>query len=150
MFDIYSIESESLLIARLDGILDSNTAEELIKFVEIKEVEVETGFNRFCDLTELKGIRVSSSGIQEITDRRRHFNPNRIRVKSAFLATDLLSFAVARMYEQMLKSARIQVRVWDDLQAAADWLGVKVENRPLLARRRIDSAARDKASPAGA
>ena len=150
MFDIYSIESESLLIARLDGILDSTTTEELIKFVEIKEGEVETGFNRFCDLTQLKAVRLSSSEIQEIADRRRNFNPNKIRVKSAFLAPDLLSFAVALMYEQMLNSPRIQVRVWDDIQAAADWLEVKVEKRSLLTRRRIDSATRDQASPAGA
>jgi hypothetical protein len=31
------------------------------------------------------------------------------------------------MYEQLLNSPRIQVRVWDDVQAAADWLEVELD-----------------------
>ena len=32
------------------------------------------------------------------------------------------------MYEQMLDSSRIEVRVWRDLEQAAAWLGVKPES----------------------
>ena len=77
-----------------------------------------------ADLTGLDGIHVSCAEIWQLAVRRSAFNPNNIHVKSAFLATDPLAFGIARMYEQLLNSPRIEVRVWGDLQAAADWLGV--------------------------
>ena len=117
-------ESDALLIARPTGILDKEMAESLVDVIEIKEELIETGFDRFCDLTGLDGIHVSCAEIWQLAVRRSAFNPNNIHVKSAFLATDPLAFGIARMYEQLLNSPRIEVRVWGDLQAAADWLGV--------------------------
>src|SRR6185436_17934406 len=104
------------------------TAEKVVEFVEGKEVMSETGFNRFCDLTHLDGIRLSSCDVIQLAIRRRIFNPNDIQVKSAFLATDPLAIGIARMYEQVLHSPRIEVRVWRDMQAAAGWLGVSVDD----------------------
>ena len=127
MFDVYMLQSDALLVARPTGTLGARMAEEIIGLIEIKEVMVETGFNRFCDLTDLKGIRLSSIEVYKIAERRCAHNPNDIRVKSAFLATDPLSFGIARMYQQLLHSPRIEVRVWGDLQSAADWLGVEIE-----------------------
>lgn len=126
IFDVYMIKSEALMVGRPTGILGARTAEKIIDLLEIQEEEIETGFNRFCDLTRLKGIRLSSVEVYKLAERRRIYNPNDIHVKSAFLATDPLSFGIARMYEQLLHSPRIQVRVWGDLKAAAEWLGVKM------------------------
>jgi hypothetical protein len=128
---IYVIESDSLLVVRPKGMLDNEAAKKLVDFIEIKEMLSETGFNRFCDLTHLEGVQLSSTEVLQLADRRRVFNPNKIHVKSAFLATDPLAFGIARMYEQLLNSPRIDVRVWDERQAAADWLRVKRENLAL-------------------
>jgi hypothetical protein len=115
---------EMLAVARPRGILDARAAEEIVEFIEVKELELEQGFNRFCDLASIDGITLSVSDVFLLASRRRAFNPNNIRVKSAFLATNPLAFGLARMYEQLLNSPRIEVRVWSDLEAAADWLGV--------------------------
>ena len=128
MLNVYVINSDALLVARPKGILDVKMAETLVEFIEIKEEVTETGFNRFCDLSRLEGIHLSFAEVLQLANRRRAFNPNDIRVKSAFLATNPLAFGIARMYEQLLESPRIEVRVWSDLQAAADWLGVKPES----------------------
>ncbi|HTF70424.1 MAG TPA: hypothetical protein VK638_47890 [Edaphobacter sp.] len=130
-FDVYVIEREALVVGRLKGVLDAKTAEKVVEFVETKEIVAATGFNRFCDMTQLKGIHISSKDVLQLAARRRAFNPNDIRVKSAFFAIDPLAFGIARMYEQMLDSPRIEVRVWGDMQAAADWLGVKLERLTL-------------------
>ena len=127
MFDFHTIKGDKVLVARLRGVLDASMAEQIVEFLEIKEAEVETGFNRFCDLTHLEGIRISTADIVQLADRRRAFNPNDIHVKSAFWATDPLGFGIARMYEQLLNSPRIEVRVWGDKQAATDWLGIKLD-----------------------
>jgi hypothetical protein len=126
-FDFYSIAKDTLLVGLLKGVLDAKTAGKIVEFIETKEIITDMGFNRFCDMTQLDGIDISSDEVFQLASRRRTFNPNDIRVKSAFLATNLLAFGIARMYEQMLNSPRIEVRVWNDRQAAADWLGVNLD-----------------------
>ena len=125
MFDTYMIDKAELMVARPKGILDASESMRIVEFIEIKEVESETGFNRFCDLTGLDGIRLSFADVSALAARRAKFNPNNIHVKSAFLAKHPLSLAIARMYQQLLCSERIEVRVFSNLEDSADWLGVK-------------------------
>jgi hypothetical protein len=127
MLDVYVIDNVALIVVRPTGILDVVTTEKIVDLIEIKEIELETGFNRFCDLSRLEGIRLSSDEILQLAARRRGFNPNDIRVKSAFFAAAPLAFGIARMYELLLDSPRIEVRVFSELQAAADWLGVTID-----------------------
>ena len=131
MFDVYVIESEALMVGRPKGILDAQTTERIIEFIEIKEDQLESGFNRFCDLTRLEGIHLSSADVLQLAVRRRAFNPNDIRVKSAILANDALTLGIANMYEQLLNSPRIEVRVFSELKAAAEWLAVKPDRLTL-------------------
>ena len=125
MLDVYVIDNESLMAGRPNGVLDAQTAERIVDLIEIKEEELEAGFNRFCDLTRLDGINLSSEDLLQLAARRRAFNPSDVRVKSAFLATHPLAVGAARMYEFLLYSPRIEVRVFKDLEAAAEWLAVK-------------------------
>ena len=127
MLNVYSIPREALLVARPVGIFDIKSAESLVDFIEIKEELTETGFNRFTDLTRLKEIHLTSADVLRLAARRRAFNPNNIRVKSAFLATDPMAFMIARMYELVLDSPRIEVATLRDLQSAANWLGVRAD-----------------------
>jgi hypothetical protein len=125
MFDVYVIDSEALMVGRPNGILDAQTAERLVDFIEIKEEQLEAGFNRFCDLSRLDSINLSSKDLMQLATRRRTFNPNNVHVKSAFLAALPLAFGVAQMYQLMLHSPRIEVRVFQELEGAAEWLSVK-------------------------
>jgi hypothetical protein len=127
MFDVYVIERDSLIVCRPNGILDTDLTEKIVEFIEIKEEQSESGFNRFCDLTRLESINLSSAEVQQLANRRRAFNPNDFRVKSAFFATHPLHFGIARMYELLLNSPRIDVQVFSELERAAKWLGVKAE-----------------------
>jgi hypothetical protein len=124
MLDIYMIESDALLVARPKRVLDADKTERIVEFIEIKEIAFETGFNRFCDLSRLEGINILTGDILKLVDRRRTFNPNYIRVKSAFLSLDPLAFAAAHIYKQLLNSPRIELSVFRDLRAAAEWLVV--------------------------
>jgi len=131
MFNLQSMEVDGLLVARFAGVLDATGAGQVVDFVESKELAAGTEFNRFCDMTQLEGIHLSTNDILQLAARRRMFNPNVMRVKSAFFATEPLAFGISRMYEQMLNSPRIEVRVWGDTQTAAAWLGVTVDTLTL-------------------
>lgn len=126
VFDVFVVPRDKLLVARPKGVLDAQPAERIVEFIEIKEAESETGFNRFCDLAHLEEIDLTTAEVRQLAVRRRAFNPNLIHVKSAFYAPDVLGFGIASMYGQLLNSPRIEVRVWSDLHAAADWLGVRI------------------------
>jgi hypothetical protein len=118
------MESARLMIARPRGVFDATMAEEIIEFIEIKEMELESGFDRFCDLNYLDAMPLSFKKIQRFAGRRSGFNPNDVHVRAAFLASDPLHFGLARMYQLMLSSPRIDVRVFSELDPAAEWLGV--------------------------
>jgi hypothetical protein len=127
MFDVYVIDTAALMVGRPNGILDAHAAERIVDFVEIKEEQLESGFQRFCDLTRLDSITLSSQDLGKLATRRRAFNPNAVHVKSAFLASHPLALGIARMYEQLLQSPRIEVRVFTDINSAAEWLAIKPE-----------------------
>jgi hypothetical protein len=65
--------------------------------------------------------------MRKLTQRRRDFNPNEGKVKAAFLAGNALAFATAKLYEMLLRSERIEVRVFRDVEEAARWLEVAAE-----------------------
>ena len=124
MLNVYVRERDSLVIGRPKGTFDGKLALKLVELIEIKEVEIETGFNRFCDLTGIVRIHLGLGAVEAIAARRSVFNPNRIRVKSAFLASNPLTFAIVGLYDALLKSPRIRVRAFDTVENAAHWLGV--------------------------
>jgi hypothetical protein len=131
MMDVYMIEGDALMVGRPKGILDAQTAARIVELIEIKEVETENGFSRFCDLSRLEAIHLSFAEVLTLAERRSLFNPNEVRVKSAFLATNPLAFGIACMYEQLLNSSRIEVRVFSELDAAAEWLAVESDRLTL-------------------
>jgi hypothetical protein len=124
MLNIRVVENGSLILGRMGGTLDDTLLQRTVEFLEIKEAELENGFSRYCDLTGLDGVRLGLGAVEAVAARRRAFNPNRIRVKSAFLATEPLTWAVVELYRELLKSPRIQVRSFRSVEDAAQWLDV--------------------------
>jgi hypothetical protein len=131
LFDAYVIERDVLLVGRPNGVLDACMIEKIVEFIEIKEEPSETGFNRFCDLTRLESINLSFPEVQLLAKRRSLFNPNDFHVKSAFLATHPLAFGIARMYEELLNSPWIDIRVFREMESAAKWLEVQPDRLTL-------------------
>ena len=78
MLDVHMIKSAALLVARPTGVLRAHEARLIVEFVEIKETLEETGFNRFCDLTGLTGIYLSSGRTVGAAGRRSLLEPGTI------------------------------------------------------------------------
>jgi hypothetical protein len=123
MFEVNFIEKDSLLVGRVRGILDGAAARKLVEFVELTEAEREKGFNRFCDLTQLEGINLSTDEIASLAARRRGYQP-KAKVKSAFLVGSPLALGTVYIFKALLQSERIEVRWFDSVEAAAAWLQV--------------------------
>jgi hypothetical protein len=127
MFDDHLLKSDQLLICRPAGTLNYELALALIEGIERREQGEDGWFDRFVDTTGLDGISLSLVEMRKLTQRRRDFNPNEGKVKAAFLAGNALAFATAKLYEMLLRSERIEVRVFRDVEEAARWLEVAAE-----------------------
>ena len=68
MIDVYMIERDALMVGRPNGILNAKTAARIVELNEIKEVETETGFSRFCDLSRLEVIHLSYAEIRALAE----------------------------------------------------------------------------------
>ena len=127
MFFDQLLESHALLICRPIGELNSELARDLTEGMEAREAAAKDSFDRFVDVTKLRGISLSLSDVRQVAKRRREFNPSQGKVKAAIFAERPLAIATARLYEMVLQSDRIQVRVFSKLEDAAVWLEIDAD-----------------------
>jgi len=129
--DIRVNEEHRLLLAYPSRVFDMKMAEEIVQFIEAWEVKHQEGYDRLCDTTRLDAIHLSTAEIREIALRRRLFNANPVRVRTAFLADTPLAFGIVAMYaafyEGVQSSPRISMRSFRSINDAANWLGIDPE-----------------------
>ena len=131
MLNARLLKVDSLLVGRPEGVLQAETAWEMVEFIERKEVEVGKGFNRFCDMTRLQGIQLTLQDIESFAARRRAFTPNTEHVKSAFLVNNPLAYGIVHLYRALLESERIEIKLFRSVEKAAEWLNVTPEKLSL-------------------
>jgi hypothetical protein len=93
-------------------------------FAETEERIQEAPFNRYTDLSEIAHINLSAGHVFQLAKRR---HKAREAVKSAIWTDKALTLSLAYLYETLMASAAIKVRVFDKRDAAAEWLGVPAE-----------------------
>ncbi len=105
------------------GALDNDCADRVVDFLESQEQIEGATFHRFTDMTGHTRIQIGLDHIVRLARRRRqsYAGPP---VKSAFFAMRLISVNVAHMYAELMAGSNLQVCVFRDRAAAADWLGV--------------------------
>lgn len=106
------------------GLFDDALADEIARLVEsaaFVEAKPVCSYTDFGGLTEL---RLKLGHLFQIAERRHEAS---VPVKSAFVAQSVIGFGIARMYESLMKTARIDVRAFRERADAAEWLGVPVE-----------------------
>ncbi len=105
------------------GVLNEAFVDQVINFIEMEESIQDAPFDRYADLSGLTSIRLDLPHIFRAARRRRVVSQP---VKSAFFATDLVSFGIAQIYARQMDRAMIDVSAFQDRKAAAAWLEVPV------------------------
>ena len=109
-----------------DGVFNDKLADRVVEFVETQEQIEHEPFHRYTDLTGFTRIDLHLNHVFNIA-RRRKQGYRGAPVKSAFFAVRLLGLGIAQMYREMMHGGRIQIGVFRDRAAAAEWLGVPVQ-----------------------
>lgn len=116
-----------LLIYRPSGLIDEAAINKVISVIEDLEASTQEPFNRFSDTTEAHEIELNFRYVIQVSLHRRLFHKGRAPVKSAILATDSTLIHYARLVMLLTEGSSIKVRVFQDRNEAAQWLGVPIE-----------------------
>jgi hypothetical protein len=84
-------------------------------------------FNRFTDSQALEAIDLNFRYVFDFSLFRRLSYAGRPPVKSAILVTGIAFAHYSKLHELLTRHSSIEVRIFEEREAAAKWLGVPVE-----------------------
>jgi len=125
--DVEFHEDIRLLIYRPRGLIDDAAVNRIIAVIEEIEATSQQPFNRFSDASEAHEVELNFRYVIQVSLHRRQAHVGRAPVKSAILATDSTIVHYARLLILLTQGSTIEVRVFQDREEAAQWLGVPVE-----------------------
>ena len=117
-----------LLVFRPRGILTRKRVEKDVALLDTAEDQAHIVFNRFTDLSHVKAIRLNFQQIFQISLHRRLKYGKRPAVRSAFYVTTADAARIVKTHALLTGYSSIHVRMFEELEPAATWLGVSVED----------------------
>ncbi len=117
----------SLILWQPHGILDQAVVNEIIAFIETAERRASKPFNRFSDMSALDMVDLNFKFVFHIALGRRLSAAPKPAVKSAFYVTSEATEHYARLHAMLTDYSPLDVSLFTDRAAAAQWLGVPEE-----------------------
>jgi hypothetical protein len=125
--DVQFHEDIHLLVYRPRGLLNEKTVNKIIRVVGDLERSLEEPFNRFSDTLGHDEVELNFKYVIQVSLYRRLSYANRPPIKSAILATDSTIIHYGRLHALLTQGSSINVRIFQDRQEAAQWLGAPIE-----------------------
>jgi hypothetical protein len=116
-----------LFVWRPRGLLNDAAIEKVVACLEDLESRSRDPFNRFADTVAADQIDVNFKYVIQVSLHRRLAYAGRPPVKSAILATDTTANHYGRLHALLTQGSPITVRVFQDRERTAQWLGVPIE-----------------------
>jgi hypothetical protein len=126
--DIMFHENLHLLIWRPRGILDESAVNKVLLELIRRETMAAKPFNRFSDLSLLESFHLTFKYVFHIALYRRLSYVGRERIKSAFYVTHPEAAHLVKIHALLTDYSPLNVEMFEQLEAAAKWLGVPVES----------------------
>ena len=125
--DVQFHEDVRLFVWKPRGVLDESALNNVLGYLEDLEAKLQAPFNRFSDTLAAHEVELNFKYIIHVSLHRRLAYAGRLPVKSAILATDATAIHYGRLHAVLTQGSPIKVRVFQDREEAARWLGVPVE-----------------------
>ena len=125
--DVQFYEDVRLFVWRPRGVLDDAALNKVLGALEDLEAKLQAPFNRFSDTLAAHEVELNFKFIIQVSLHRRLFYAGRPPVKSAILATDSTMIHYGRLHAVLTQGSSINVRIFQDREKAAQWLGVPIE-----------------------
>jgi hypothetical protein len=125
--DIQFHDDVRLLVWRPRGVLNESVVEHILTLIGDMEAGSRNPFNRFTDALAVETVDLNFRYIFRVALFRRLAYAGRPPVKSAILVPSIARAHYGKLFELLTRGSSIKVRIFDDREAAAKWLGVPVE-----------------------
>ena len=125
--DIEFHEDIRLLIYRPRGLVNEAALNKTLSALEDLEAKLEKPFDRFSDTLAADEVELNFKYVIQFSLHRRLAYAGHPSVKSAILATDSTMVHYGKMHAVLTQGSPIKVRVFQDRNEVAQWLGVPVE-----------------------
>jgi len=125
--DVEFYEDVRLLVYRPKGRLNKTTVNKIVFIVEELEAKSRESFNRFFDTLGHDEVELNFKYVIQISLHGRRSYAGRPPMKSAILATDSTIIHYARLHALLTQGSPINVRIFQDREKAAEWLGVPLQ-----------------------
>jgi hypothetical protein len=120
-------EDVRLLVWKPHGVLNEAALKHIMMLLEGIEATSNEPFNRFTDGQALDAIDLNFRYVFDFALFRRLSYAGRLPVKSAILVSSLTLAHYSKLHEMLTRGSSIRVRIFEEREAAAQWLGVPVE-----------------------
>ena len=120
-------EDIRLFVWRPHGVLNEAAINKVLSSLEDLEAQLEEPFNRFADTLSADEVELNFKYVIQVSLHRRLAYARRPPVKSAILATDSTMIHYGKVHALLTQGSPITVRVFQDREQAARWLGVPIE-----------------------
>lgn len=125
--DAHFYDDIGLLVYRPRGLLNETSVNNVLNILAELEATRKEPFNRFFDTLLHDEVELNFRYVIHISLYRRLTYMGRQPVKSAILATDSTIIHYARLHALLTQGSPIEVRIFQERQKAADWLGVPIQ-----------------------
>jgi hypothetical protein len=124
--DVQFHEDIHLLVYRPRGLLNEAVVNKIIKVIGELEAKLKEPFNRFFDTLGHDDVELNFRYVIHVSIYRRLTYVKWPRIKSAILATNSTIIHYAKLHALLTQGSAINVRIFQDRQEAAQWLGVPI------------------------
>ena len=125
--DIEYHEDIRLFIYRPRGLMDEASVDRAVKVLADLETKLKEPFNRFSDTSEIDRVELNYQYVIHVSLYRVFSYGNRPPVKSAILAPDSSIGHYFQLHAIITKDSPISVRIFEERENVAKWLGVPLE-----------------------
>ena len=125
--DVQFHEDIHLLVYRPRGLLNEASVNKIIRVIGELETKLKEPFNRFFDTLGHDEVELNFRYVMHVSLYRRLTYVNWPPIKSAILATDSTIIHYAKLHALLTQGSAINVRIFQDREEAAQWLGAPLE-----------------------
>jgi hypothetical protein len=125
--EVQFYEDVHLFVWRPRGVLDDAAINKVLGSLEDLEGKLQAPFSRLSDTLAADEVELNFKYIIQVSLHRRLTYADRPPVKSAILATDATMAHYGQLHAVLTQGSPIKVRVFQNREQAAQWLGVPIE-----------------------
>ena len=118
----------NLLLWKPRGVLNETKVDQILAFISEEEAQNQRSERRFIDTSDLTDVDLNFHYVFHVALYRRMSRQGRATIRSAFFVKDPAFEHYIKLHALLTDHSPLQVRLFKEQKAAAEWLDVPIES----------------------